>query len=75
MFYLFFKQLVGYSLSIFFKKIQFIDKENLPDKGPVIIVANHPSAVIDPIIIATKIKGELSYIAAAEWFGKGIKKI
>ena len=73
MFYLFFKQLVGYSLSIFFKKIQFIDKENLPDKGPVIIVANHPSAVIDPIIIATKIKGELSYIAAAEWFGKGIK--
>ena len=73
MVYQFFKQLVGFSLSIYYKKIQFIDKHNLPKKGPVIIVANHPSAVLDPITIATKINGELSYIAAAEWFGKGIK--
>ena len=73
MFYQFFKQLVGMSLSVFFKKIVFIDKANLPKKGPVILVCNHPSAVIDPLIVATKINGELSYIAAAEWFGTGIK--
>lgn len=73
MFYQFFKQLVGFSLSIFFNKIEILDKKNMPKKGPAILVLNHPNAVIDGVLIATKFNGQLSFIAAAEWFGKGIK--
>ncbi len=48
-------------------------QENIPTKGPVIFVANHPSALIDPLVVITGIKRRIHPIAAAEFFGGKIK--
>lgn len=48
---------------------------NVPSKGPVIFVANHPSAFMDPMVVATFIGRPLHFLAAAEFFGKGLKSV
>ena len=66
------KPLVKLSIQGFFRDIHFIGKENLELDG-AILVSNHPSALMDPIVIAAFSKKRLSFIAGAEWFGSGIK--
>lgn len=45
--------LVKVALHLFYKKISITGKENIPKKGPIILVANHQNALIDPLLIAT----------------------
>ena len=47
--------------------------EHLPATGPVIFVANHPSAFMDPMVVAACIKRSTHFLAAAEYFGTGFK--
>ncbi len=41
------------TVRIFFRSITVKNKELIPDKGPLIVLVNHPSTFMDPIIIAT----------------------
>jgi 1-acyl-sn-glycerol-3-phosphate acyltransferase len=50
----------------YFKKLQIKGAENIPKNGPVFIVANHPSAFMDPIVIATITSRPLFFL------GKGV---
>lgn len=75
MIYLILKPLIRLSLLVFFRKFDTVGEENLPEKGPVIYVSNHPSAVIDPLIVAVTVKPKVYFLAGAEWFGKGLKSI
>lgn len=61
------------SLNIFFRRIDVIGLENVPESGPVIFVANHPSALIDPLIVAISLKHKIHFLAGSNWFGKGFK--
>ncbi len=45
--------LVKVALHGYFKKIIVEGKENLPKNKPVILVANHQNALIDPLLLAT----------------------
>lgn len=67
------KPIIRLSLAVFFKKISVIGSDNLPKDGPAIFVANHPSAVIDPLVVAITLKRKVYFLAGAEWFGKGLK--
>lgn len=71
--YILLKPLVRLSLYSYFRNITVLGKQNIPKTGPAIIVANHPSAFLDPLLIAVLNSNELHYIAGAEWIGKGIK--
>ncbi len=73
MLYSILKTLIHLSLSVFFKKFNVIGRENIPKSGPVIFVANHPSAVMDPLIVGTILKKKIHFLAGAEWIGKGFK--
>lgn len=44
---------VKLALFLFYRKIEVVGKEKLPNKKAVIIVSNHQNALIDPLIIAT----------------------
>lgn len=68
------KPLIRIFLKTYFRSLEVFGLENIPDKGPVIYVANHPSAAIDPILIAVSLKEKLFFLAAAEFFGKGLQK-
>ena len=45
--------LVKVALHLYFHKIYVEGKENIPKDKPVILVANHQNALIDPLLIAT----------------------
>ena len=76
MIYTFIKRLVTISLYIFFKKIVYTGKENIPKEGPLIIVANHPNTFTDPLIIALAVKQRVGFIANASIFtNKTLAKI
>ena len=47
--------------------------EHVPATGPVIFVANHPSAFMDPMVVAACIGRPTHFLAAAEYFGMGFK--
>ncbi len=66
--YHFLKQLIKISLFFFFRKIVVIGKENIQEKGPLIIVANHPNTLMDSLIIASITKQRIGFIANAGIF-------
>jgi glycerol-3-phosphate O-acyltransferase/dihydroxyacetone phosphate acyltransferase len=54
--------------AFFFRTLQVKGAENIPDDGPLFFVANHPSAFMDPIVIATLTKRRLFFIAKGAVF-------
>ncbi len=56
------------SISVFFRKVVVSGIENIPDKGPLIIVANHPNTFMDPLIIASITKQRIGFVANAGIF-------
>ena len=74
MLYLILRPIIRLSLSVFFRNIKVIGTNNLPAQGPAIFVANHPSAVIDPLAVAITLKRRIYFLAGANWFGKGLKR-
>jgi len=76
MIYQFLKQVIRASLFFFFKKILISGKEHIPDKGPLIIVANHPNTLMDPLLIAAITGQRIGFVANAGIFlNKIITKI
>lgn len=67
------KSIIHLALRGYFRKIVAIGEENIPKNGPIIFIANHPSALIDPLVVSILIRKKLHFIAGAEFFGKGFK--
>ncbi|MFT5824111.1 MAG: glycerol-3-phosphate O-acyltransferase/dihydroxyacetone phosphate acyltransferase [Crocinitomix sp.] len=57
----------------YFRKVKIVGRERIPKTGPYLFVANHPSAFMDPIVVATSIRPPVYFIAAGEYVGTGIK--
>lgn len=64
--YLFIRFLLRITNRFYFKTLQVKGLENIPEKGPVFLVANHPSTFMDPIVIATINNRPLHFL------GKGV---
>lgn len=71
--YFILKILCRLTLHAYFKKISLDGFDKIPKNGPVIFVANHPSAFMDPIIAGVFGKRTMYFIAAGEYIGKGFK--
>ena len=48
--------------------------EQIPAKGPVLLVANHPSTFMDPLVIAVNVKRNVFFLAKAEVFKSSFAK-
>jgi len=74
--YKFLKQIIKVSLFFFFKKIVVTGRKNIPDTGPLILVANHPNTFMDPLLIAAITSNRMGFVANASIFvNKFIAKI
>jgi len=60
------------TLKSYFKVLKVTGKENIPKHGPIIFVSNHPSTLMDPVVIGAIVPPQLYFLAAAEFMGKGI---
>jgi 1-acyl-sn-glycerol-3-phosphate acyltransferase len=55
-------------LKLFFEKIQVIERGRIPAKGPLIIISNHPSSMMDVMIIGTMIPRRVHFLAMGTLF-------
>lgn len=62
------KVLVRISTAVFFKRIVVAGRRHLPERGPTIIVANHPNTLMDPLLIASLMKQQVGFVANAGIF-------
>lgn len=62
------------AVRVYFKSITVKKASELPGEGPLIIVANHPSTFLDPIVIGLQMKQRLAFLAKAEVFKSGFSK-
>lgn len=65
-------QLVKILLAIFFKRVIVTGRENIPEKGPLIIVANHPNTFMDPILVASITDQRIGFVGNAGVFSNKI---
>lgn len=68
------KSLMRITVKVFFRKVHVRNAEAVPRTGPVIIVANHPSTFMDPIVIAVTLKRPVYFLAKGEVFRSGFAK-
>jgi glycerol-3-phosphate O-acyltransferase / dihydroxyacetone phosphate acyltransferase len=63
--YRFLRWLLGAAMRVFFRQIEVVGLEHVPVRGPVIFAGNHPSSLIDPILIITSC-GRVVHFAAKD---------
>jgi 1-acyl-sn-glycerol-3-phosphate acyltransferase len=76
MLYKILKLLFRITFRVFFKNAHKNHPERMPEKGPLIICANHPSAFLDPMVVASIVKPKVFFLAKgaifkgkfAKWF-------
>ncbi len=51
------------SLRLFYRRIEVIGAEHLRLSGPVVLVANHPNYMVDPLAVATATRRQVRFIA------------
>ena len=68
MIYRLLRKLIKVALFFFFKKIVISGKENSCHNGPLIIVANHPNTLMDPLIIASLMRQQIGFLGNAGLF-------
>jgi 1-acyl-sn-glycerol-3-phosphate acyltransferase len=74
LFYNFLKAYFNLGLHLFFKKIKIVGKENVPDQGAVMFVANHQNALIDALLVGTQNGRRTYFVARADVFKKPLYK-
>lgn len=62
------KRWVKSALLIFYKKITVTNKNGVPRKGPLIIVANHQNTLLDPLLLACFIPRTFYFLLRASFF-------
>ncbi len=60
--------LVRLALAVFFRRIVVSGAANIRSKGPLIVVANHPNTLMDPLIVAALLPQRLGFVANAGLF-------
>jgi glycerol-3-phosphate O-acyltransferase / dihydroxyacetone phosphate acyltransferase len=58
----------GIGVSIFFRRIEVVNTENIPNKGGVIFVGNHPNALIDPMLLFVSLPRNIAFLAKSTLF-------
>lgn len=72
--YFLFKLFLKTSLFFYSKKIKVIGSNNIPKKGAVLFMANHPNGLIDPLYITTNNSRTNHFLVRAAVFKKPIVK-
>ncbi len=68
MLYSFFKAIFTFAVRTYFSEIQIRNEDNIPSDGPVILLPNHRSAFMDPLVVAVYSKRKVHFLARGESF-------
>jgi glycerol-3-phosphate O-acyltransferase/dihydroxyacetone phosphate acyltransferase len=56
------------TFKVFFRNVHKHNPDVIPEKGPLIICANHPGAFLDPVVIASIVNRKLFFLAKGSVF-------
>lgn len=70
MLYAFVRPLAAITLKVFFRKIYLSNLHRIPKDKPVILAANHPSAFIEPCILACFLDRPIHFLVRGDLFVK-----
>lgn len=62
------KPIAHVAFSIYFRKIFFSNVQNIPEGKPVILALNHPTAFVEPCIVASFQDRPLNFLARGDFF-------
>ncbi|MFQ5824593.1 MAG: lysophospholipid acyltransferase family protein [bacterium] len=71
--YRFIRSIVKIAMAIFFQKIELRHGQNVPRRGPVVFVANHPNSIMDALVMGVITKRKVNYIGHAGLFSNKLK--
>jgi len=64
------KPIIRATIWLFCKKLYIINKAAFQEKGPILIVANHPNSFLDAVLIGAFFKEEVHFLARGDAFKK-----
>jgi len=70
--YSFVRPIAAYALKIFFRKIYFTNRDRIPKGKPLILAINHPTAFIEPCILACFLPIKLYFLVRGDLFKKPV---
>jgi 1-acyl-sn-glycerol-3-phosphate acyltransferase len=63
-----FLALFGIALKLFFRRIETVNADRVPESGGVIFVMNHPNGLIDPALVFVALPRKISFLAKSTLF-------
>src|SRR4051812_17520018 len=75
MLYSFAKIVMTIALRIFYRRVYITGMESIPAKGPVIIIANHTSSLMDAAILGVLMKRHIHYFTRGDLFRNRLARI
>ncbi|MBT3252416.1 MAG: hypothetical protein HN995_02205 [Candidatus Marinimicrobia bacterium] len=75
MLYHFLKYLSHFMVNVFYRRIHVENKERVRKKGPVILAANHPNTMMDPMLVALLCGRNPHFLGKSTLFNTKIAKI
>ena len=61
------------AMAVFFQKIEIRHGENVPKRGPVVFLANHPNSIMDALVLGVVTNRKVNYLAHAGLFSGKFK--
>lgn len=74
MLYAFLKIVMKITVRMFFRSTTIRNKELIPSNGPLMVLVNHPSTFMDPIVVATMLEREVFFLAKGSLFKNGFAR-
>lgn len=62
------RALLGFVLRVFFRRVEITGRHLVPTQGPVLFCANHPNALMDPLVLLVTAPRPVSFLAKAPLF-------
>ena len=62
------KPLVQVGLRVFFRRMEVRHRDRLQTPGPLIIAANHPNTLMDPLVVAAHRRDSVAFLAKSTFF-------
>lgn len=60
--------IISLSLRLFFRRIETVNPQDVPYKGALIFVMNHPNGLIDPALVFVALPRKISFLAKSTLF-------
>ncbi len=64
--------IISIALRLFFRRIEAVNVENVPETGAIIFVLNHPNGLVDPALVFVSLSRRVSFLAKSTLFDNPI---